>query len=100
MYIAEEEAKIIYLNGKITSSIYDQLNQIISTFGGKIVVFSFQNLDFINSIGIGSILKLIEQYKERKNFYLYIGNNKKMQQFVQYIQLNNVIPVIKQCQFI
>jgi anti-anti-sigma factor len=76
-----DNRRIVHINGKITlehcPQLQSRLNSILEEDVSEIVI-DFNNVPFIDSSGIGELLSLFKQMRERKGGVTLINPNNKL----------------------
>ena len=78
---SRENRRIVHISGKITfehcPTLASRLDQVLEE-GVREVVIDFKDVPFMDSSGIGEILRLFKQMRDRKGSLVLINPNRKL----------------------
>lgn len=75
-----------------SKDFFNSVMQIYKTEGGKQVSFDFTKVLFVDSSGIGSLIKLTSEFKKQSASINIIGLNKNLRTV---FQLSGIVAIIK-----
>ena len=74
------------------SEIREQLDEAVKDFNGKILIFDFSGLKFINSEGIGYLMELHTHLLNRDMKLILVGLNAHVADVFKTIGIGEIIP--------
>jgi anti-anti-sigma factor len=79
---SRDKRRIVRITGKITfencPALQDSLDSIIADVDIKEIVVDFKNVPFIDSSGVGEVLRLFKRMKENGGQIVLMNPNKKL----------------------
>jgi len=94
----KDEYPVIFMEGDITSSsekllieAYKEINE--STKDSQIIIFNFENVNYINSSGISSIIKLLQMQKNKNGDFIFIGLSDHFKKVMDIVGLTDFITI-------
>jgi anti-sigma B factor antagonist len=65
----------------------------------KTIALNFENVDYLDSSGIGMLVKCVGECKRRKLEFIIFGINEKIKQFFKIAKLTNFFPLLSTEEF-
>lgn len=75
------------------ADIRDELADCVSKFEAKTLVFDFQNLQFINSEGIGALVEIHTHLVQKGKKLVVIAPNEHVADVFQAVGLKEIVPI-------
>lgn len=94
----KNEYPIIYMDGDITSGsnveLFNAYEDICKSIkNSNIVLFDFNNVNYINSSGISSIIKLLQKQKNKNGDFIFIGLSEHFRKVMDIVGLADFITI-------
>ncbi|MFH1284174.1 MAG: STAS domain-containing protein [Candidatus Peregrinibacteria bacterium] len=96
---AEKKYQVVKFLGEFDkaghSEIREKLDSAVKDFGGKVLVFDFSGLKFINSEGIGYLMEIHTHLVNRDKKLVILGLGAHVKDVFKTIGMSEIIPVFK-----
>jgi len=90
---------IIYLDGDITLEAEQLLNETYNSIMGKlkakILIFDFTKIDYINSAGISSFIRLFRMHNATGGDFVFIGLSDHIKKVLDILELTDYVKIFE-----